>query len=64
VAQAWLHYALGDYNAAITALENGYELRSPTMAFILQTKPYLWKEMSAHPRYASLLDRMAFPQHP
>jgi hypothetical protein len=60
VVIAWLHYELGDHDAMFASLEHGYELRSPLMVFLLQSRPFLWREAAGDPRYEALIQRMGF----
>ncbi len=57
---AWLHYVLGDHDAMFASLERGYEARSPLMAFLLQSRKFLWREASSDPRYEAMIRRMGF----
>ena len=56
-----LHYYMGNHDAMFQQLERGLELRSPAMVFVLQVGRFLFREVSADPRYRSLIDRMKFP---
>ena len=60
-AIAGLHYYMGNHDAMFQQLERGLELRSPAMVFVLQVGRFLFREVSADPRYRSLIDRMKFP---
>jgi TolB-like protein/tetratricopeptide (TPR) repeat protein len=60
-AIAGLHYYMSNHDAMFQQLERGLELRSPAMVFVLQGGRFLFREVSADPRYRSLIDRMKFP---
>ena len=58
VAIAWVHYALGEHDAALAELERGYELHSPLMPALLQVRPFIWRDIADDPRYEALVERM------
>ena len=61
VAIAWVHYALGDFDAVIAELERGFALHSPLMPAMLQAGAYLWRGIADDPRYEALVSRMGLP---
>jgi tetratricopeptide (TPR) repeat protein len=61
VAIAWVHYALGDFDAVIAELERGFALHSPLMPAMLQAGAYLWRGIAGDPRYEALISRMGLP---
>ena len=60
-AIAGLHYYMGNHDAMFQQLERGLELRSPAMVFVSQVGRFLFREVSADPRYGSVIERMKFP---
>ena len=61
VAIAWLHYTLGDFDAALAELEHGFALHSPLMPALLQAGAYLWRGIAGDPRYGALIARIGLP---
>jgi serine/threonine protein kinase len=60
-ALAYFHYALGDHDAMFESLERGYQVRVPGMVFLLQARPFLWRDVGTDARYEELIRRMRFP---
>jgi hypothetical protein len=60
-ALASLYYALGDHDAMFESLERGYKVRAPGMVFLLQARPFLWRDVGTDARYEELIRRMRFP---
>jgi tetratricopeptide (TPR) repeat protein len=61
-AIADIHYSMRHHDAMFQELDRGWELRSPTMAYVLQARRFLWRDVASDPRYASLIERMKFPR--
>ena len=61
-AIADIHYSMRHYDAMFQELDRGWELRSPTMAYVLQARRFLWRDVASDPRYASLIEQMKFPR--
>jgi len=62
LAIAWVHDALGDRDEMFRHLERGYEMRAPSMVFLVQARRFLWRDAGADPRYESLVRRMGMAE--
>jgi tetratricopeptide (TPR) repeat protein len=62
LAIAWVHDALGDRDEMFRHLERGYEMRAPSMVFLVQARRFLWRDAGADPRYESLVRRMGMTE--
>jgi serine/threonine protein kinase/Tfp pilus assembly protein PilF len=58
---AWVHYVLGNHNAMFASLERAYVTRTPLMAFVLQMRSFLLRQVGTDSRYEDLIRRMGFP---
>jgi hypothetical protein len=61
VAMAEMYFRLGDFDKMFEYLEQGYEIRSPLMAYMLVERRFEWKKIKDDPRYLNLLRRLKFP---
>ncbi|MEO5989563.1 MAG: protein kinase [Candidatus Eisenbacteria bacterium] len=57
---AWIHYVHGDHDAMFASLERAYVVRSPLMAFLVQARRFLWRQVATDARYEDLVHRMGF----
>jgi len=64
IALAGMCYRVGDYDRMHKYIQQGYEVRSTLMVYLLLQKRFIWKMVSDDPRYVSLLESMGFPQPP
>jgi len=60
VVVAQVQFALRDHDAMFASLERACKIRSPLMVFLLQFRPFMWREVGADPRYEEMIRRMEF----